>query len=83
MAKDKKGTNRGRIVSIRGPVLDIEFPPGKLPDMYTSLEIPRSKEKKKDYQRALSDAKEAAKLKPAEKKYDDLLYEIKSAADQQ
>ena len=48
MAKDKKGTNRGRIVSIRGPVLDIEFPPGKLPDMYTSLEIPRSKEKKKD-----------------------------------
>ncbi len=40
-------------------------------------------QKKKDYQRALSDAKEAAKLKPAEKKYDDLLYEIKSAADQQ
>ena len=39
-------------------------------------------QKKKDYQRALSDAKEAAKLKPAEKKYDDLLYEIKSAADQ-
>jgi tetratricopeptide (TPR) repeat protein len=37
----------------------------------------------KDYQRALSDAKEAAKLKPAEKKYDDLLYEIKSAAAQQ
>lgn len=39
-------------------------------------------QKKKDYQRALSDAKEAAKLKPAEKKYDDLLYEIKSAMNQ-
>jgi len=35
--------------------------------------------KKKDYQRALNDAKEAAKLKPTDKKYDDLLYEIKSA----
>jgi len=35
--------------------------------------------KKKDYQRALSDAKEAAILKPTDKKYDDLLYEIKSA----
>ena len=34
--------------------------------------------KKADYQRALSDAKEAGKLKPAEKKYDDLLFEIKS-----
>ena len=40
-------------------------------------------QRKKDYQRALSDAKEAVRLKPAEKKYDDLLYEIKSAADQQ
>ena len=35
--------------------------------------------KKKDYQRALNDAKEAARLKPTDKKYDDLLYEIKSA----
>jgi len=35
--------------------------------------------KKEDYQRALSDAKEAGKLKPAEKKYDDLLFQIKSA----
>ena len=35
--------------------------------------------KKKDYQRALSDAKEAAILNPTDKKYDDLLYEIKSA----
>jgi tetratricopeptide (TPR) repeat protein len=38
--------------------------------------------KKKDYQRALSNAKEAAKIKPTEKKYDDLVYEIKSAINQ-
>ena len=34
---------------------------------------------KKDFQRALIDAKEAARLKPANKKYDDLLYEIRSS----
>ena len=39
-------------------------------------------QKMKDYQRALSDAKEAAKIKPTEKKYDDLLYEIKTAMNQ-
>ena len=33
--------NKGRIISIRGPVLDIEFPPGKLPDIYNALEIVR------------------------------------------
>ena len=41
---------KGKIVSIRGPVLDIEFPPGKLPDMYTAVEIQRFDEKKKEYQ---------------------------------
>ena len=33
---------------------------------------------KKDYQRALIDIKEAAKRNPSSKKYDDLLFEIKS-----
>ncbi|MBM3705558.1 MAG: F0F1 ATP synthase subunit beta, partial [Actinobacteria bacterium] len=42
---DSSSSNRGRIVSIRGPVLDVEFPPGKLPDIYTALEIIRPKEK--------------------------------------
>ncbi len=42
--------SKGKIVSIRGPVLDIEFPPGKLPDMYTAVEINRFDEKRKDYQ---------------------------------
>jgi F-type H+-transporting ATPase subunit beta len=41
MDGDKKTDNsiKGRIVRIRGPVLDIEFPPGKLPDIYTAVEI--------------------------------------------
>ena len=34
---------------------------------------------KEDFQRALIDAKEAVKLAPTNKKYDDLLYEIKSS----
>ncbi len=33
--------NIGRIVSIRGPVLDIEFPPGNLPFIYNALIIKR------------------------------------------
>lgn len=36
-------------------------------------------EKKQDYQRALIDIKEAVKRNPSSKKYDDLLFEIKSA----
>ena len=52
MANDKNSNlNKGKIVSIRGPVLDIEFPPGKLPDMANALEINRSADKKKEYQR--------------------------------
>jgi F-type H+-transporting ATPase subunit beta len=37
--------NKGRVISIRGPVLDIEFPPGKLPDIYNALEIVRTIDK--------------------------------------
>lgn len=33
--------NIGKIVSIRGPVLDIEFPPGNLPSIYNALIIKR------------------------------------------
>ena len=52
MADEKnKNLNKGRIVSIRGPVMEIEFPPGKLPDMYNSLEIHRPERDRKDYQK--------------------------------
>ena len=37
---------------------------------------------KKDLQRALDDAKEAVKLKPTNRKYEDLLFSIKSSMDQ-
>lgn len=39
--------------------------------------------KKADLQRAIIDAKEAVKLSPANKNYDDLLYEIKSSMSKQ
>jgi F-type H+/Na+-transporting ATPase subunit beta len=56
MASDNKNLNsdvinkndslsKGRIVSIRGPVIDVEFPPGRLPDLYTALEIVRPESK--------------------------------------
>jgi len=35
-----KGT-KGRIVQIMGPVVDIEFPSGELPEIYDAVEIPR------------------------------------------
>jgi len=50
MADEKnRNINKGRIISIRGPVLEIEFPPGKLPDTYNCLEIHRPEGDKKDY----------------------------------
>jgi len=39
--KSKQGSNIGRIISIRGPVLDIEFAPGNLPAIYNALIIKR------------------------------------------
>ncbi|MBN2072915.1 MAG: F0F1 ATP synthase subunit beta [Actinobacteria bacterium] len=42
--------NRGRIVSIRGPVLDIEFPPGRLPEIYHAVEISRPEKTKNEYE---------------------------------
>ncbi len=35
-----KGT-AGRIVQIMGAVVDVEFPPGELPEIYYALEVPR------------------------------------------
>ena len=31
----------GKVIQIRGPVIDVEFPPGDLPDIYNALEIKR------------------------------------------
>jgi F-type H+-transporting ATPase subunit beta len=34
----------GKVIQITGPVIDVEFPPGKLPAIYNALEIKRPKE---------------------------------------
>jgi F-type H+-transporting ATPase subunit beta len=36
---EKKVNNRGRVVQVIGPVLDIEFEAGSLPEIYNALEI--------------------------------------------
>jgi F-type H+/Na+-transporting ATPase subunit beta len=33
--------SRGRVVQVMGPVVDVEFPRGELPDIYDAVEIPR------------------------------------------
>ncbi len=33
----------GKVIQITGPVIDVEFPPGDLPDIYNALEIQRPK----------------------------------------
>ncbi|MBL8937305.1 MAG: F0F1 ATP synthase subunit beta, partial [Archangium sp.] len=32
-------TTNGRITQILGPVVDVEFPPGGLPEVYTALKL--------------------------------------------
>ncbi|MCC7194594.1 MAG: F0F1 ATP synthase subunit beta [Gemmatimonadaceae bacterium] len=39
MTATATATNVGKIVQIIGPVLDVEFPPEKLPELYNALEI--------------------------------------------
>ena len=38
MSTQKAGEN-GRIVQVMGPVVDVEFPPGSLPEIYTALRV--------------------------------------------
>jgi F-type H+-transporting ATPase subunit beta len=33
--------SRGRVIQVMGPVVDVEFPAGELPDIYDAVEIPR------------------------------------------
>jgi F-type H+-transporting ATPase subunit beta len=37
--------NKGRVVQVMGPVVDVEFPPQALPEIYHAVEIPRNGEK--------------------------------------
>jgi len=44
MAAEKNKQNVGRVTQIMGPVLDVEFPQGQLPDVYNALEVQVGKE---------------------------------------
>jgi F-type H+-transporting ATPase subunit beta len=35
----QNATQNGRIVQVMGPVVDVEFPPGSLPEIYTALRV--------------------------------------------
>ena len=39
MAPEKTTLETGRVVAIAGPVVDVEFEPGKLPAIYNALTI--------------------------------------------
>ena len=34
--------SKGRVVQVMGPVVDVEFPGGQLPDIYHAIAIPRN-----------------------------------------
>jgi F-type H+-transporting ATPase subunit beta len=40
IATKEHGMNQGKIVQVIGPVVDVEFEPGKLPPIYSALEVP-------------------------------------------
>jgi F-type H+-transporting ATPase subunit beta len=42
MAQQGNGQMRGRIVSVIGPVIDVEFPPEGLPEVHTALRVERT-----------------------------------------
>ncbi|MBN2571595.1 MAG: F0F1 ATP synthase subunit beta [Ignavibacteriales bacterium] len=41
-------SNNGVIVQVIGPVVDIDFPPEKLPEIYNAIKIPRNNNKSED-----------------------------------
>jgi F-type H+-transporting ATPase subunit beta len=38
-AETKKERNQGRVIAVVGPVVDVEFPKGELPEIYNAIEI--------------------------------------------
>ena len=51
--KESGGRNKGKIVSIRGPILDVEFSPGKIPSIYNALEIIRTGKSNSYYEKRI------------------------------
>jgi F-type H+-transporting ATPase subunit beta len=44
MSDTAKRASEGRILSVIGPVIDVEFPPDDMPDIYYALEFERSRD---------------------------------------
>ena len=51
--KESGGRNKGKIVSIREPILDVEFSPGKIPGIYNALEIIRTGKSNSYYEKRI------------------------------
>jgi len=49
----------GKVIQITGPVIDVEFPPGELPDIYNALEIKRPEEAQRAFSEGESASEEA------------------------
>jgi F-type H+-transporting ATPase subunit beta len=39
MSSTASGSNKGKIIQVIGPVVDVEFPPGKLPRILNALTV--------------------------------------------
>src|SRR5438874_6080976 len=42
MADQKDAPAQGRVARVIGPVVDVDFPPDQLPEIYTALEVERT-----------------------------------------
>ena len=40
--KEGNGSVEGQVVRVIGPVVDVDFPPGQLPEINTALEVQRT-----------------------------------------
>jgi F-type H+-transporting ATPase subunit beta len=49
----------GKVIQITGPVIDVEFPPGELPNIYNALRIERPKEAQRAFSEGESASEEA------------------------
>jgi F-type H+-transporting ATPase subunit beta len=51
--RESGSRNKGKIVGIRGPILDVEFSHGKIPDIYNALEIIRPGRRNSYYEKRI------------------------------
>jgi len=49
MTEDNTETKDGRVLAIAGPVVDVEFPRGSLPEINTFVEMDRIRRRQSDH----------------------------------